>query len=636
MLNFEIRKKYFTMLAKKISDIYEIITGIPPLSLPNSKGKNLKSYSISGNTDEEIIGFSGSDVVLPDGYRQLEYIQTDGNSYINTNVIPFNAIGVDVTFYSLSSLSTATSGDNVYGCIYGSRVSSNVSEIQLTTWSGVAPSNTGLFAAGTTANAKIPAGISVKTKQTVTFKNLEYTSPRSSFDHTFDSFDWNNSGNVYPIFIGALNDAGTAKQGGKGTRIYEFIIYNGNDIFRRFVPCANAENTVGMYEIIEGKFYGNAGTGTFTKSPFNLLRTLGRTEQAVSGNAQTKRILQGDKWAKLTFNNYVSSLQSVTLGNGSVSFSTGSGGHGVGFPVKLKPNHKYTAYANVSAATTTATMNIRISFYEADGTWISTWYQGKAVNSGMTLKSFDVPNNADMTLISCARNNYESGTATTLTFSDIMLIEGTYTTSNAPAYTPYKQLLTDCNGVGDYDNTTNRYKIPVLSSGTHNIIINNSLYKIGKNIDTVNYPQNKTVKAVGKYVFTGNEAIELYDNSKGFRFAVSDMETGNCIDGFCNRFENFKNMTDNNVPRVFFGYNNNYVYFRRFSDTATTAEAIKATLADWYSSGKPLTIWYPLEDETEEAVTLPDIPTVQGNATIIVDTSVQPSEMSVEYAIEGA
>lgn len=562
MLNFDIRRKYFSILAKKILDIYEIITGIPPLSLPNSKGKNLKSYSISGNVDESIIEYAD---------------------------------------------------------------------------------------------------------------------------------------------------------------------------------------------------------GTATEGKPNLLRTAGRTEQAVSGSVSTKRILQCDKWAKLTANNNIATLTNVVIGEGSTSFAASANGYGIGFPVKLKPNHNYTAYANVSTTTTTATMNIRISFYEADGTWISTWYQGNAVNSGMTLKSFTVPSNADMTVVLCCRNNNGTGTDQILTFSDIMLVEGVYTTANAPAYTPYKQLLTEINGVGDYDNTTNKYKIPVLSAGKNllngtvttnnfnansaylpkgtytfscnfnnatrwrydvqvldkngnkipsamynistamyitgsdnlkssgdmtitsfsfslkqsayvsvaysfgdtsasttvtnaqieagserteyepyvqptqnNIFINNSLFKTGENVDTVNYPQNKTIKAVGKYVFTGTENIELYDNSKGFRFALSDMETGLYLDGYCNRFENFKNSADNDVPKVFFGYNNNYVYFRRFSATATTVEAIKAILADWYSNGKPLTIWYPLENETEEAISLPDIPTVQGSAAIMVDTSVQPSGMSVEYAIEGA
>ena len=176
---------------------------------------------------------------------------------------------------------------------------------------------------------------------------------------------------------------------------------------------------------------------------------------------------------------------------------------------------------------------------------------------------------------------------------------------------------------------------PYIQPTQNNIFINNSLLKTGESVDTVNYPQNKTIKAVGKYEFTGNETIELYDNSKGFRLRISDMETGLYLDGYCNRFENFKNSADNDVPRVFFGYNNNYVYFRRFSDTEMTAEAIKAILADWYSSGKPLTIWYLLKNEVEEAVTLPDIPTVHGNATIMIDTSVQPSEVSVEYAVDG-
>lgn len=568
MLNFDIRRKYFSILTKKILDIYEIITGISPLSLPNSKGKNLKSYSISGNVDEEIIEYSD----------------------------------------------------------------------------------------------------------------------------------------------------GTA---------------------------------------IEGK-------------P-NLLRTLGRTEQAVTGSgASVKRVLQCDKWAKLMANNSPSYPANVVIGNGTVSFNALTSNYGAAFPVKLKPNHSYTAYANVSTTNTTSKMIVRIAFYAADGTWLSQTY-GNSLNSGMTLKSFTAPANAEMTSISFVKDGNESGIDTpTLTFSNIMLVEGIHTAANAPAYTPYKQLLTDANGVGDYDRATNKYKIPFSAAGknllsgtvirgsvtfanssqlavgqytfscnitnatrwrfnigfydkngnpipeafgersapvnisfykttTHdyrtsndmtinqftfgllmpayvtisisggdttasieitnpqieagnertdyephvagtsnNIFINNSLFKMGESVDTVNYPQNKTIKAVGEYVFTGTETIELYDNSKGFRFTLSDMETGNCLDGFCNRFENFNNVTDNDVPRVFFGYNNNYVYFRRVTNTAVTKADMQAILADWYSSGKPLTIWYPLEDEVEETVSLPDIPTVQGNATIMIDTSVQPSEMSVEYAVEEA
>lgn len=562
MLNFEIRKKYFAILAKKISDIYATITGIPPFSLPNSKGKNLKSYSISGNVDEEIIEYSD---------------------------------------------------------------------------------------------------------------------------------------------------------------------------------------------------------GTSIEEKPNLLRTAGRTEQAVSdGGTGEKRLLQCDKYIKgIAINNSLIAYATtnVQIGANGVSCNISTVGGTVALPIKLKNNVSYSINATISSGG-----QIRIISYQKDGTFngeISTSASG-------TVKRFTVPNNADIVCILLRRAG--STDKNPYTFSDIMLVEGVYTTSNAPAYTPYKQLLTDLNGVGDYDNTTNKYKIPVLSSGknfykqatrqgvtntnqltfadsspvkkgrytfsfkvedatkwrlyiraftasggtvsivdyignlnrsmysggnyyqssnditftdlsfnvyqdcnivvapiygtsttstviydcqlefgdevtpyepyvagtSNNIFINNSLFKTGENVDTVNYPQNKTIKAVGKYVFTGTETIELYDNSKGFRFAVSDMETGNCIDGYCNRFENFKNVTDNDVPKVFFGYNNNYVYFRRFSDTATTVEAIKATLANWYSSGKPLTIWYPLEEEVEEAITLPDIPTIRGNATITIDTEVQPSSVTVEYAIEGA
>ena len=49
-------------------------------------------------------------------------------------------------------------------------------------------------------------------------------------------------------------------------RLYYLKIYSGNTVIADFVPCyRKADDEVGMYEVKSGKFYGNNGTGSFTK-----------------------------------------------------------------------------------------------------------------------------------------------------------------------------------------------------------------------------------------------------------------------------------------------------------------------------------------------------------------------------------
>ena len=50
-------------------------------------------------------------------------------------------------------------------------------------------------------------------------------------------------------------------------RVYWFKIYDNGTLARDFVPCKNASGAVGLYDTVDGQFYANAGTGTFTAGP---------------------------------------------------------------------------------------------------------------------------------------------------------------------------------------------------------------------------------------------------------------------------------------------------------------------------------------------------------------------------------
>ena len=39
------------------------------------------------------------------------------------------------------------------------------------------------------------------------------------------------------------------------------------EVIRKFVPCKNASGAVGLYDTVNGQFYANAGTGSFTAGP---------------------------------------------------------------------------------------------------------------------------------------------------------------------------------------------------------------------------------------------------------------------------------------------------------------------------------------------------------------------------------
>ena len=49
-------------------------------------------------------------------------------------------------------------------------------------------------------------------------------------------------------------------------RLYSCKIYNNEKIIRNFIPCyRKTDGVVGVYDLVEKKFYTNLGTGTFIK-----------------------------------------------------------------------------------------------------------------------------------------------------------------------------------------------------------------------------------------------------------------------------------------------------------------------------------------------------------------------------------
>ncbi len=189
---------------------------------------------------------------LPSGYTQLEYIESSGTQYTDTGFVPSpdtravvdaqitaqTAASVaylgersgsgssDKTAFALWSMST---GANVSSDFFGNRVSKSMSTI------------------GTRV-------LIDKNKSSVTINDSTITNSAAAGTAK------------RPIFLLALNDKGTAAYG-IAAKLYACQLYDNGTLVRDFIPCKNASGAVGLYDAVEGQFYANAGTGSFTAGP---------------------------------------------------------------------------------------------------------------------------------------------------------------------------------------------------------------------------------------------------------------------------------------------------------------------------------------------------------------------------------
>lgn len=179
---------------------------------------------------------------LPEGYTEVQYIQSTGAQYVDTGFKPNQDSRV------LIKLSTSETGSHtVFGADLG--------------WTDDG------FARG--------VGFTHYGKETGTISGLNNGSPHEvDFNKNIISMDGNpvltmgNSTFSVPhnLALFANNRAGGIQE--KTTMVlYYCQIYNGNIVIRDYIPCKNAAGAVGLYDLIGQKFYGNSGTGVFTAGP---------------------------------------------------------------------------------------------------------------------------------------------------------------------------------------------------------------------------------------------------------------------------------------------------------------------------------------------------------------------------------
>ena len=184
--------------------------------------------------------------LLPDGYTQLEYIQSSGSQYINTGFKPNQDTKISITVDFPLSRTT---------WLYGGRTSAGSNSLGFLCEDGSRYRFD--YASSVNALTVKPTGkFTIDSDKNKCYINgeLVFTATYKTFTSPVNMYIFNNNNN------GSLS-------GGSSAKLYNCSIYNNGVLIRSFIPCKNASGTVGLYDSINNQFYQNAGSGTFIAGP---------------------------------------------------------------------------------------------------------------------------------------------------------------------------------------------------------------------------------------------------------------------------------------------------------------------------------------------------------------------------------
>lgn len=189
--------------------------------------------------------------MLPEGYTQLEYIHKSGNAYINTGFVPAwdSSIEITIAIHQVSD----------YSAPFGAR-SSN---------SGTDAYSNLLFIAPAGQPRSDYYGDSIDFPASIPFGQALTISQRSnviSVGTQTETHQTSTRSSAYPWFLLDVNTAGEPRQSGEFD-LYSCKIYDGEALVRNYIPCKSPLSEVGLYDLVEAQFYGNAGSGSFTAGP---------------------------------------------------------------------------------------------------------------------------------------------------------------------------------------------------------------------------------------------------------------------------------------------------------------------------------------------------------------------------------
>ena len=325
---------------------------------------------------------------LPTGYTQLEYLQSDGNQKFDTGIKPSS----NMRFVGKSYFQRTTTGADNY--LFGSGSSySNFVGLMATRgnfWAGVGSASAAIVDDFPTIEDYYEFNFDYSYNETTATLNSNLGNGTLTYsDSTL------TTANIY------LFDRSTA--GGTWlTRFYSFTIYSENVLVRNFVPAKNSSNVIGMYDLVEGKFYTNQGTGTFTAGAEQKSGSGISLAYDTTNKTNNKVIVLPDGYQTI---GYLSANQG-TAATRTASINMGIAWKDVGklecdIEFTSTPTHKPMLFSSYPTNPYICFNDTGIEFVGITGTVLSTNYtKGQIINNGIKHIELNIGANTSTKIIS--------------------------------------------------------------------------------------------------------------------------------------------------------------------------------------------------------------------------------------------
>lgn len=199
---------------------------------------------------------------LPAEFQEVEYIESVGSQRINTLETADDNTQMKCNMYITRP---NTSVDLWYG-VFGERNGGDYNALNVWLYKG-----------------QFYVGVGNSFPRIGSYQDVHYTvtltSTKAIFNDTEVALSRSVGTSPSNIFICNISTGTTSayRYPIRGIRIYDFEISKNDVLVKSFVPCyckvavtdvngnSCEPNTIGMYELVNGKFYTNAGGGTFLK-----------------------------------------------------------------------------------------------------------------------------------------------------------------------------------------------------------------------------------------------------------------------------------------------------------------------------------------------------------------------------------
>ena len=204
------------------------------------------------NDDDELeIRYVNNSSVLPREYTRVDYIKNSGTQYIDTGFIPDfdNGFKFEIEYTPTNLVNR--------GCLLSNYSGTNHISFELgyNGWQQRAYINNG------NVDFIVQSATLDKNLGSVSYYNGVVTNIVNGNSATKNYIISGQSGQNLLMFVDQIKRFGTFTN---YIKVYSCKIYDGTTLVRDYIPCyRNSDNEAGMYDLVNGVFYTNAGTGDF-------------------------------------------------------------------------------------------------------------------------------------------------------------------------------------------------------------------------------------------------------------------------------------------------------------------------------------------------------------------------------------